>query len=383
MFHSPDFRRCGFGLTASPALRGYAATCVNPRPTNFTLPLAGARPIVNALADRLPGLLSVAPAPALVLMAALSAPSYLLSLRTPVWARGEAAPASRGDPAPPIASRLVKRTRARKLIFLVTVLLAALFLVSAAFNLGARLGVGPVELSFQQPSASIATFEIAIGVTLLAAAAISRLYLYAGAYLFALVGVSSGLASPEVQGLARNFHEAMVPFMIVGYLLMALEARATYRSTRNEGTQKTRRELLVALQFFVGGLVTLGGAAFATFGTYPLGTVLGLVHLLVGLTGLLAGFAMLRKGPWPRTFLIAINGMTICYSALSETLAQIYALLPPGITDSLIGTVVAILASSAIIYLLVSASARQSPESRPESIAPSSTTQSRAKTKPR
>lgn len=355
--------------------------CANPRPANFTLPLAGARPIVNALADRLPGLLSVAPVPALVLMAVLSAPSYLLGLRAPVGARGEAAPDSRGDPAPPIASRLVERMRTRKLIFLVTVLLAAPFLVSAAFNLGARLGVGPLELSFQQPSASIATFEIAIGVTLLAAAAISWLYLYAGAYLFALVGVSSGLASPEVQGLARNFHEAMVPFMIVGYLLMALEARATYRSTRNQGTQKTRRELLVALQFFVGGLVTLGGAAFATFGTYPLGTVLGLVHLLVGLMGLLAGFAMLRKGPWPRTFLVAISGVTICYSAFSETLAQIYALLPPGITDSLIGTIVAILTSSAIIYLLVSG--RPSSESRPERVTPSSTTQSRAKTKPR
>ena len=89
---------------------------------------------------------------------------------------------------------------------------------------------------------------------------------------------------------------------------------------------------------------------------YPVGTALGSVHLAVGLTGLYAGYAFYRGKSWSKKFLIAINGVTIAYSTFSESLAEIYAYLPRGINDALIGTIIAIIVSAAIIYLLASES---------------------------
>lgn len=240
----------------------------------------------------------------------------------------------------------------RRLILLVAILLAFLFLISAAMNLGAEVQIGATELGFTSPSASIAVFEVSIGIVLLAAAVVSNLYLYGGAFLFTTVGIAEGLLSADVQGLARTIHETMVPFALAGWILIALEANRVSRTERRQPSGERKREIIVALQFFVGGLVTLGGAAYATGGTYPLGTALGLVHLSVGLTGLFAGYAILRRAPWSRRFLIWTNVVTIVYSAFSESLAQIYALLPPGITDSLVGTIIAILVGVVIIYLL-------------------------------
>jgi hypothetical protein len=240
------------------------------------------------------------------------------------------------------------------MIRLTTVVTAALFLVSSIMNFGAKIPLGFTELSFSTPLMSIAEFEVVIGLALLAAAAFSWLYVYAGAYLLALVGIAFGLANPDVQGLARNLHEAMLPFAIGGCVLLALGARSAYNSRANPSAGQIKRELITALQFFVGGLVVIGGAAFARNGTYPLGTVLGLIHLAVGLTGLFAGYAFLRRKVWSRRLLIAINGVIIAYSTFSESLAQVYALLPPGINESLIGTVLAIVVSAAILYLLLS-----------------------------
>lgn len=240
----------------------------------------------------------------------------------------------------------------RRTLLLVTVALAFLFLISSAMNLGAKIPVGFAELSFASPSPSIAEFEIAIGLVLVAAAAVSSLYLYGGAYLLAVVGIAEGLLSPDVQGLARSLHEVMVPFAVLGWILIAVEAERVYRESERRDHSQRRREILTVMQFFVGGLVTLGGAAYAGGGTYPVGTALGLVHLAVGLTGLFAGFAYLRRRAWSPTFLIWINGATIVYSIFSESLAQIYAFLPPGINDSLIGTIIAVVVSAAIIYLL-------------------------------
>ena len=98
----------------------------------------------------------------------------------------------------------------------------------------------------------------------------------------------------------------------------------------------------------------MGGAAYARSGTYPFGTAMGLVHLAVGLTGLFAGYSFLRRKHWSQNFLIGINYLTIGYSAFSETIAEIYALLPPGINDALIGTIIAIIVSATIIYILFS-----------------------------
>jgi hypothetical protein len=156
----------------------------------------------------------------------------------------------------------------------------------------------------------------------------------------------------RAQGLARNLHEVMLPLAIGGRILLALEAGSTYDSRAYRGTGKTNGEIITVLQFFVAGLVVVGGVAFASAGTYPLGTALGLIHLAVGLTDLFAGYAFLRRNACSQRFLIAMNSLTITYSAFSESTAPIDSLLPPGVNDSLIGTVVAIIVSGTIIYLL-------------------------------
>jgi len=243
-------------------------------------------------------------------------------------------------------------TNIRTALRIATVILAALFLVSCVLNLGAMIPLGFADLTFSSPSMSIAEFEVVIGLALLASAFFSRLYPYAGAHILASVGIASGLLSPEVQGLARNLHETMLPVAILGWALLAAEARSTYRSRSRQGAGKTSRELVTALQFFVGGLVTLGGLGYASSATYPVGTALGLIHLVVGLAGLYAGYAFLKRKAWSPQFLIATNLVTIAYSAFSESVAEIYALMPPGIGDALIGTILAIIVSCAILFLV-------------------------------
>jgi len=238
----------------------------------------------------------------------------------------------------------------RQAVRAATIALSALFLLSCALNFGAKIP----PLTFSSPSASIAEFEVVIGLALLAAAVVSKLYPYAGAYLFASVGIAEGLLNPGVQGLARSLHETMVPLAIVGLVLLALETRSVHLSRAREAPSGERRELLTALQFFVGGLVTLGGVGYAKSATYPVGTALGVIHLVVGLTGLFAGYAFFKREPHSRRLLVAINLVTIIYSAFSESAAEIYALMPPGIGDALIGTIIAIVVSASIIYLLAS-----------------------------
>ncbi|MDA4123814.1 MAG: hypothetical protein OK456_11600 [Thaumarchaeota archaeon] len=233
-------------------------------------------------------------------------------------------------------------------------LTAALFLLSAVLNFGARIPLGFAELSFSAPLASTGEIEVIIGLALIVSAGFSRLYGYGGAYLLALVGILSGLLSPDVQGLARSLHEAMLPVALVGCAFLLLEARDAYRSGARQPSGQLNRGLVTALQFFVGGLVTLGGVGYAATATYPVGTSLGLIHLVVGLAGLFGGFAFYRRKTWSRGFLIAINIVTVAYSAFSEGAAQVYSLLPPGISDSLIGTIIAIAVSVVIVYQLLS-----------------------------
>src|ERR1700680_4014739 len=79
---------------------------------------------------------------------------------------------------------------------------------------------------------------------------------------------------------------------------------------------------VVPLQFLVGGLVTFGGASFAFFAVNTLGNYLGVIHLAVGLIGLLAALlTLMSEAFWLRGFLIAINSVTIVYSSFSESVA--------------------------------------------------------------
>jgi hypothetical protein len=238
----------------------------------------------------------------------------------------------------------------------VTSVLAFLFLLSAVMNLGYKISLGLGTWSFLSPSTTIAEFEITIAIVLIAAIVITNLYVYGGAYLFAVVGIAEGLLSSDVQGLARYIHELMLPFVLCGWILLVIDAQRSYKARGHQTTSERRREIVAIMQFFVGGLVTLGGASFMSSGTYPVGTILGSIHLVVGLTGLYAGYAFYTKKTWSKKFLIVTNGVTIAYSTFAESLAEIYAYLPRGINDALIGTIIAIVVSGAIIYLLASQS---------------------------
>jgi len=250
-------------------------------------------------------------------------------------------------------------TLTRQAIRGATALLSGLFLLSSSLNFGAKIPLGFTTLSFPAPVMSIAEFEVVIGLALLAAALVSRLYPYAGAYILATVGIAEGLLSPQVQGLARGLHESMVPVALVGWVLMAVETRQVYKSSTSRADNETRRGLVTALQFFNGGLVTLGGLGYANAATYPVGTALGLVHFAIGLAALYAAYAFLRRKQGSAHLLLWINGVTIAYGALSESAAEIFALMTPGIGDALIGTIVAIIVSAAIIYLVVGLGSRE------------------------
>ena len=238
----------------------------------------------------------------------------------------------------------------RRIGLVASLLLAALFLLSAALNLGVRIPLGFTELRFVSPSPSIAALEALIGAALLGASAFSNSYLYGGAYLLATVGIAEGLLSAGVQGAARELHETMIPFLLLAWVCLALEVRSSYRAKASGGER--RRQVVLALQLFNGGLVTLGGLAYAALGAHPWGTVVGLGHLAVGVSGLAGGLSFLRRKVWSAKFLVWINVTTIVYSAFSEGLAEVYALLTPGVGDSLIGTIIAIVVSAVVLYLV-------------------------------
>jgi hypothetical protein len=114
-----------------------------------------------------------------------------------------------------------------------------------------------------------------------------------------------------------------------------------------------RRQLVLALQILVGSLVTFGGTAYVVFALSPLGTAFGSGHLLTGLSGLTVGILALRREPLPRNAMLGINIFTIGYSSVSDAAAGALTLLPDSaFHDSVIGTLIAIIMSSLIVYLV-------------------------------
>ena len=116
---------------------------------------------------------------------------------------------------------------------------------------------------------------------------------------------------------------------------------------------------ITIVQFLNGALVTGGGIAFAKFALTGFGTALGLIHLGIGIIGLVAAMAAVFSFARSRSFLLGINIVTIAYSTASEIAIYFGALLSPdAATDSLIGTIIAIALSFSIIYLLRKVSPR-------------------------
>ena len=124
---------------------------------------------------------------------------------------------------------------------------------------------------------------------------------------------------------------------------------------------------ITILQFLVGGLVTFGGFEFARNAVYPFGTALGLIHLSIGLAGLAIAFVMLRaRSLNPRNLVLGINAITIAYSSLSESMVYIESLLGSVALDSLIGTIIAIVISLTVIYILLTSGRSTSASGPPQ-----------------
>jgi hypothetical protein len=117
---------------------------------------------------------------------------------------------------------------------------------------------------------------------------------------------------------------------------------------------KSRVLLLAVLEFIVGGIVVLGGAALIYFSVDATGKTLGIVHATLGLIGLVAGVLLWtkRNGSW--TLTVWANVLIIAFSAASEAVLSGTGSLPSDqFVDSIIGTVVAVVIAALVMILMM------------------------------
>jgi hypothetical protein len=130
----------------------------------------------------------------------------------------------------------------------------------------------------------------------------------------------------------------------------------------------TRAALLTVLEFIVGGIVVLGGAVLVYFSTDAIGMSLGVVHAILGVMALPAGYLLLTGRARARTLTLWVDATIIAFSTISEIILSTTGSLPSGpFADSVVGTVLAVLISTIILYQLMRVRA-QAPVTRPTSI---------------
>ena len=117
-----------------------------------------------------------------------------------------------------------------------------------------------------------------------------------------------------------------------------------------------RQVLLAVLEFVVGGVVVLGGAALVYFSIDSTGKSLGIVHAILGIIAFPAGYLLLTGKARARTLTLGVDTAIIAFSTLSEIVLFTTSSLPSGpFADSVIGTAVAVLVAALIMYRLISA----------------------------
>jgi hypothetical protein len=121
---------------------------------------------------------------------------------------------------------------------------------------------------------------------------------------------------------------------------------------------RARVSLLGVLEFIVGGIVVLGGAALVYFSTDATGKSLGIVHAVLGQMAFPAGYLLLTGKARARTLTLGVDAAIIAFSTISEIILSTTGSLTSGpFADSIIGTAVAILIATVIMYRLMSPSA--------------------------
>jgi hypothetical protein len=131
---------------------------------------------------------------------------------------------------------------------------------------------------------------------------------------------------------------------------------------------RSRVLLLAVLELIVGGIVVFGGAALVYFSTRTTGMSLGIVHAVLGLMAFPTAYLLLTGKARARILAMGVDAAIITFSIISEILLSITGSLTSGpFADSVIGTVLAVLIATAILYQLMRVRP-QAPVARPSSI---------------
>src|SRR3989449_7752154 len=127
----------------------------------------------------------------------------------------------------------------------------------------------------------------------------------------------------------------------------------TIRTHMNANLRR-RALLLAVLEFIVGGIVLLGGAALVYFSIDATGKTLGIVHVFLGLMAFPAGYLLLMGKARARVLTLGVDVAIIAFSTVSEVILSTTGSLASGpFTDSIIGTTVAALLSVAIADVVI------------------------------
>lgn len=112
------------------------------------------------------------------------------------------------------------RTPVTRVLRVVLVVDAVVFLTAALLNFGLHIPLGFAQLSFPVPIWQAGIGEAIIGLALLAAAVTGRMRIAWVAFWLSVVGIVFGLSSARVQGPARDIHVILVPLAIVVFGLL-------------------------------------------------------------------------------------------------------------------------------------------------------------------
>jgi len=109
--------------------------------------------------------------------------------------------------------------------------------------------------------------------------------------------------------------------------------------THMNANPRRRALLLAVLEFIVGGIVLLGGAALVYFSIDATGKTLGIVHAFLGLMAFPAGYLLLMGKARAQVLTLGIDVAIIAFSTGSEVILSTTGSLASGpFTDSIIGT---------------------------------------------
>jgi hypothetical protein len=126
------------------------------------------------------------------------------------------------------------RSRRTQLLGTAGLVYGLTFVGAALLNWGVRVQLGFAELSFSPRVWQAGVGEAVIGLSVLAAALSGGPRLGWAAWSMSAAGIAFGLASPKVQGAARNIHVILVPLAFVVLVLLLRERR-----TRDESASHT------------------------------------------------------------------------------------------------------------------------------------------------